>query len=212
MNRYARIEHCYLECKNASLQIVADILTKCKSPIWLVSNEKVQVRLEYMLWESLKVGVSHHLAASAPCLAYDLERLATLIRKALGDRYFATFQRMSKVHVDDVKINVFNDSDASMPNYKREHYVHVEVTGIFGVIDGVFNAGQRNWEGKGDICIKGKGRSRVSYAGRDIGNFDFDARIVADGKFLGSKYLKADRPRGDVKLCPITKENRTIFG
>ena len=191
---------------------MGDILSKCDSPSWLVCNENLLIRLEYLLWESLKTGVSHHLSATAPCLAYDLERLMTLIRKAMGNRYFANFQRMAKIHSDDVKVNVFNDCMIAKPNYKREHYVHVEVTGVFGAIDGVFNAGQRNWEGKGDICIKGKGKSRVSFAGRDIGNFEFDAQVVENGKFKGTQYLLADRPRGDVKLCPITRENRTIIG
>ena len=119
---------------------------------------------------------------------------------------------MAKIHHDDVMVTVFNDGRISEPERKREHYIHVEITGVFGCIDGIFNAGQRGWDGKGDICYKGKGKNKMTYTGRDIGNFEFDGRIVENGMFKGSRCLPTERSSGDCKLCPITGENRTIIG
>ena len=122
------------------------------------------------------------------------------------------FQHISKVHQNGVKLSVFNDDCGHKPDHKREHYIHIEVTGIFGCVDGIFNANQRGWEGKGDICIKDKGKNRMSYAGRDIGNHDFDDKLVSGKIFKGSSLLPADRPTGDHKLCPVMGDNRTFIG
>ena len=70
--------------KVATLRNMADLLTECQSPTWLVTNDVVMKRLEYLLWDSLKSGISEHLAGSAPCLTFDLDRILMLTRKALG--------------------------------------------------------------------------------------------------------------------------------
>ena len=70
--------------KMAAIRSLADLLSECQSPTWLVTNEVVMKRLEYLLWESLRQGMSEHLAGSAPCVTFDLDRLLTLTRKALG--------------------------------------------------------------------------------------------------------------------------------
>ena len=63
---------------------MAEILEKCDSVNWLVTNEKVVGILEYLLWDSLRIGVSYHLSGTSPCLMFDLERLLILTKNALG--------------------------------------------------------------------------------------------------------------------------------
>ena len=73
-----------LESRDATLSLLATILTDCESPSWLLANEKLVTVMEYMLWDATRIGLAQHLSGTAPCLLYDLERLLSLIRRALG--------------------------------------------------------------------------------------------------------------------------------
>jgi len=72
------------ESRDATLSLLADILNACESPSWFLANEKLVTIVEYMLWDATKLGLSQHLSGTAPCLLYDLERLLSLVRHALG--------------------------------------------------------------------------------------------------------------------------------
>ena len=74
----------FIDCRNATLSILASLLSDCESPSWLLANEKLLTIVEYMLWDAARLGLSQHLSGTAPCLLYDLERLLALVRKALG--------------------------------------------------------------------------------------------------------------------------------
>ena len=78
-----------LDCRMATLQIIASILEGCNSPVWFATNEKLIGILEYCLWDALRLGISQHCAGTAPCLSFDLDRLLTLTRKALGKSFQA---------------------------------------------------------------------------------------------------------------------------
>ena len=79
-----RDENCFSESRDATLSLLADILNDCDSPSWFLANEKLVTIVEYMLWDATKLGLSQHLSGTAPCLLYDLERLLSLVRHALG--------------------------------------------------------------------------------------------------------------------------------
>ena len=37
---------------------------------------------------------------------------------------------MAKVGSNDVDVTLFNDGNENFPNFRREHFVHLEMTGI----------------------------------------------------------------------------------
>ena len=201
-----------LECRGTTLQIAAKLLNNCDSPIWLVCNEKLVSQLEYLLWDALREGISQHLSGSAPCILYDLDRMLTLIRKALGNLHFDRYQYQTKVRHEDIEISIFNDGNEDKPSFRREHLIHVQAVGVFGCTEGFFNAEQRNWNGGGDICFKSK--KRMSYAGRDIGKTRFSEEVVDVGNklFKGMGSLPKEPPAADSKLVPMNRTNRTIIG
>ena len=73
-----------LDCANATLQALAKILESCGTPEWLVQSENMFELLEYFLFDTIKNGISLHLAGASPCLFYDTDRLLALVRSALG--------------------------------------------------------------------------------------------------------------------------------
>ena len=192
--------------------MVAKLLNQCDSPVWLVCNEKLTAQLEYLLWDAMREGISQHLAGSAPCILYDLDRLLTLIRKALGELQYNKFQNQARIRYEDIEISVFNDDKDGKPSFRRGHLIHIQAVGVFGCTEGFFNAEQRNWNGSGDICVKSK--KRMSYAGRDIGVTRFSEEVVdiKNMVFKGMEKLPNELPNGDTKLIPVNRTNRTIIG
>ena len=213
----------------ATLQMLASILESCNSPIWLTTNEKLVGILEYCLWDALRLGISQHCSGSAPCLAFDCDRLLMLTRRALGknylndweissydlylgDRVYENLFHHTKVDAENVSITIMNDGADQKPVFRREHMIHAEVTGIYGSSASPYNADQRNWDGTASSAHKAKGRKRMSFAGRDIGRQYF-SKLVCDEKiFVGSHSLPSIRPSCDMKLYPLDRENKTILG
>ena len=213
---------------------MANILEKCDSPTWLVTNEKIQKVLEYLLWDSFKCGISQNLAGCAPCIFLDTDRLLALLRKALGKtgirwgeneiyesnyRFigglgYRNLHKINKVFENDVTISFFNDNHEQKPVFKREHLIHAEVTGIFGSSEGMFTTEQRNWNGRADICIKSKAKKRMSFAGRENRETTFAKTVInpRTRTFNGSDKLPILRPSADTKLYPIDRTNRVIIG
>ena len=79
----------------------------------------------------------------------------------------------------------------------------------------MFSQDYHNWEGKGDICFKTKGKKKVTFTGRDIGvdtEFEDNAVVTSGGIFTGTENLSDERPSADIKLTPLKCENRTIIG
>ena len=70
----------------STLRDMAEILEKCDSVAWLVTDEQIVSILEFLLWDSVRLGISLHLSGTSPCLLFDLERLLTLTKNALGKR------------------------------------------------------------------------------------------------------------------------------
>ena len=224
----------YLDNRIATLRTLAEILEKCDGAVtWLITNEKVVAILEYMLWDCLKVGVSFHLSGTSPCMMFDLERLMTLTKNSLGKEHsekssfyrlqimefigachYDNLYKMAKVGSNDVDVTLFNDGNEHFENYRREHLIHLEMTGIFGCSENMFTAEMRQWNGSGDICFKSKSKRRLTYAGRDVGETLFSKKVVDDDTlwFKGSHSLPTERPPADVKLYPINAEMRTIIG
>ena len=64
--------------------MVTDMLMTCDEPEWVVSNEKFLKVMEYMLWDTLRSGISLHLAGCSQCIFVDLDRLMALLSKSLG--------------------------------------------------------------------------------------------------------------------------------
>ena len=65
--------------------IITDILTSVATePEWILVNESFVKYLEFGLWECLRPGISAHLAGTCPCAFPDLDKLMTLLCKALG--------------------------------------------------------------------------------------------------------------------------------
>ena len=216
----------------ATLRDLAQILEKCDSVTWLVTNDKVISILEFMLWDCLKEGVSYHLSGTSPCMMFDLERLLVLTKNSLGmthrekivssnqyylgSHHFDNLYKMIKVASNDVDVTLFNDGNEHLPNYRREHLIHFELIGIFGCAENMFTAEMRQWDGSADICYKSKAKSKrkLTYAGRDIGETLFSNKVV-DGDtlwFRGRDELPCERPSIDTKLYPINSEMRTIIG
>ena len=121
---------------------------------------------------------------------------------------------MAKIGSNDVDVTLFNDGNEHFPNFRREHMIHFEMTGIFGCAENMFTAEMRQWEGSGDICYKSKSRRKMTYAGRDIGETLFSHKVIDEDTlwFKGRDYLPTERPPADMKLYPINAENRTIIG
>ena len=187
-----------------------------------------------MLWDAFRLGISLHLSGTSPCLLFDLERLITLTKNALGesqnlvvkikethmqikfsgDCYFDNLYKMVKVGSKDVDISLFNDAQEQLPIHQREHMIHLEIIGIFGCAEQMFTGAMRAWDGSGEICYKNKTKRKLTYAGRDIGNALFSKKVVDDDtlKFTGSAKLPKTRPNVDTKLYPLNAEMRTIIG
>ena len=72
------------ENRMSTLRDLAEILEKCDSVTWLTTDEQIVSILEFMLWDAVRVGISLHLSGTSPCLLFDLERLVTLTKNALG--------------------------------------------------------------------------------------------------------------------------------
>ena len=121
---------------------------------------------------------------------------------------------MVKVASSDVDITLFNDDNESWPIHKREHMIHLEITGIFGCSEQMFTGGMRAWDGTAEICYKNKTKRKMTYAGRDIGNTLFSKKVVDDDTlaFKGSASLPSARPNNDTKLYPMNNDMRTIIG
>ena len=122
--------------------------------------------------------------------------------------------KMNKTDRDDIEISLFNDNETEKPIYKREHLIHFQMQGIFGVSGSMFNNELRNWDGCAAICFKSKNRKKMMYAGRDIGDTPFFKKVIDEAThlFKGSAYIHVNRPPSDVKLYPIDAVNRTIIG
>ena len=213
---------------------MATILEKCESPTWLVTNDNVQKILEYLLWDSIKCGVSQNLAGCAPCIFLDTDRLLALLRKALGMNEilwntiecgivliyvigslgYKNLHKINKVAESDVTISFFNDDHDQKPIFKREHLIHAEVMGIFGSSEGMFTTEQRNWNGRADICVKSRAKKRMSFAGRENKETVFSKTVInpKTQTFNGSDRLPITRPSVNTKLYPIDRTNRTILG
>ena len=74
----------FLDNRIATLRDMAEILEKCDSVVWLVKNEKTVSILEFLMWDAFRTGVSYHLSGTSPCIFFDLDRLLTLTKNALG--------------------------------------------------------------------------------------------------------------------------------
>ena len=74
----------YIVCTNQLMNLLTDLLDECSEPVWLVTNTDIIKTIEFALWESLRLGISGHLAGLTPCTAHDLDRLLALLRKAIG--------------------------------------------------------------------------------------------------------------------------------
>ena len=110
---------------------------------------------------------------------------------------------------------LFNDGKENRPSFKREHLIHCQLVGVFGASETLFSQDYHNWNGKGDISYKTKGKKKVTYTGRDLGvnsDFEDDLVVTSDGVFKGSTNLPTDRPAPDAKLVPLNSDNRTIIG
>lgn len=121
---------------------------------------------------------------------------------------------MNKMDRDDIEISLFNDNESEKPVYKREHLIHFQVQGIFGISNSMFTNELRNWDGCAAICYKTKNKKKMKYAGRDIGDTPFSKKVIdsVTHLFKGSSSLPAARPPSDVKLYPLNTVNRTIIG
>lgn len=85
---------------------------------------------------------------------------------------------MVKIASNDIDVTLFNDGNEHFPNFKREHYIHLELIGVFGCSENMFTAEMRQWEGSGDICYKSKAKRKLTYAGRDIGETLFSKKVI----------------------------------
>ena len=204
------------------------ILEKCESPTWLVTNEKIQKVLEYLLWDSIKTGISQNLAGCAPCIFLDTDRLLALLRRALGKKMkinvssfdvigslgYANLHVINKVSENDTSISFFNDDQDQKPIFRREHLIHAETMGVFGSSEGMFTTEQRNWNGRADICVKSRAKKRMSFAGRENKETSFSKTVInpKTNTFNGSDRLPISRPTADTKLYPLDRTNRTIIG
>ena len=122
---------------------------------------------------------------------------------------------IARVNDGDVEVQLFNDGKVNRPSFKREHLVHCQLVGVYGVSETMFSQDYHIWEGKGDICFKTKGKKKVTFTGRDIGvdtEFEDNAVVTTDGIFTGTEKLTDERPPADIKLTPLKCENRTIIG
>ena len=121
---------------------------------------------------------------------------------------------MAKVGSNDVDVTLFNDGNENFPNFRREHFVHLEMTGIFGCSENMFTAEMRQWNGSAEICYKTKSKKKLTYAGRDIGETLFSKKVIDEDTlwFRGSDALPTERPASEVKLYPIDSDMRTIIG
>ena len=122
---------------------------------------------------------------------------------------------MERIQADDVKLTLFNDDKDDKPVFKREHLIHLQILGTFGVTDGNFSQDQRKWTGNGDICIaKKQAKKRMSYSSRDVGQAKFSQAIIDPYTrlFRGSEYLRCEKPDAETKLYPMSRENRTLVG
>ena len=81
------INRVLIDNRMATLRDMAEILEKTESVVWLVKNEKVVSILEFLLWDSFRIGMSLHLSGTSPCLCFDLERLLALTKNALGKNF-----------------------------------------------------------------------------------------------------------------------------
>ena len=66
------------------MNMLTDLLDECSEPAWIVTNTDLIKVVEFALWESLRVGISGHLAGHSPCSPHELDRLLALFRKAIG--------------------------------------------------------------------------------------------------------------------------------
>ena len=57
-----------------------------KEPFWIAKKEKLPRIIEYYLMESLREGLSQHLADVANCNFIDLNKMIAHIQLALGKR------------------------------------------------------------------------------------------------------------------------------
>ena len=121
---------------------------------------------------------------------------------------------MNKIDRDDIEISLFNDNASDKPIYKREHMIHFQMQGIFGISGTMFTNELRNWDGCAAICFKSKNKKKMAYAGRDIGDTPFSKKVICESTLLfkGSSFIPMTRPPADVKLHPIDANNRTIIG
>ena len=116
---------------------------------------------------------------------------------------------------DDCEIVLLNDGLEDKPVFKREHLVYLQMTGTFGITEGSFSLEQRKWTGNGDICYnKKQNKKRMSFTSREVGCTKFSPAIVdpKSGQFRGSRFLRCEKPKTDVKLYPMSRENRTLIG
>ena len=121
---------------------------------------------------------------------------------------------MNKIDRDEIEISLFNDTESDKPVHKREHMIHFQMQGIFGVSGAMFTNELRSWDGGATICYKSKNKKKMVYAGRDIGDTPFSSKIIDEAThlFKGSDSIPASRPPADVKLHPIDAINSTIIG
>ena len=73
----------FSECYEQSLDLISKILMQ-KETEWIANNQEFLKILEFMMTESLRRGLSQHVAEVTPCVAYDLQKLMTLCNLALG--------------------------------------------------------------------------------------------------------------------------------
>ena len=130
----------------------------------------------------------------------------------LGELYYTEVSTLDKVAEKDVVLTLLNDDCEEKPVFKREHMIHLQITGIYGVTEGTFSASQKRWCGKGDICYTAK--KKHTYAGRDVGDTYFSKMVVnvENNTFNGIGCLPFSRPTADQKLVPMNRENRTVIG
>ena len=130
----------------------------------------------------------------------------------IGHYVYYDLHQYSKVNIDTIKLNVYNDSKEDKPAYLREHLILFEAEFMVGTSATPFTSEQRRWSGKGDICINSK--KRVTFIGLDIGKLKMPDGVIErdSGRFRGVKHLPNDRPNAESCLLPLDRDVRTLLG
>ena len=121
---------------------------------------------------------------------------------------------LSKVVEDDVVIDVFNDDRDDDKVHDRVHLVLFQVKLTTGCSTNTFAAEVKKWDGSRAICVGGKGRKKITYAGLDMQTPSHSTALInpENATFKGTAFLKGDKPNPDLKLYPVVMYNRTFIG